>query len=69
MPLAALQAPQIVARWPLDYEYVLGPSTTFGKDLMPRVAALLGVGQVSDLMAVDGPAPVPPTGLCRQRHR
>ncbi len=51
--LAAVLAPQIagVAR---AYGYVLGPSTTFGKDLMPRVAALLGVGQVSDLMAVDG---------------
>jgi electron transfer flavoprotein alpha subunit len=33
---------------------VLGPSTTFGKDLMPVVAALLGVNQVSDLMAVEG---------------
>jgi electron transfer flavoprotein alpha subunit len=34
---------------------VLGPSTTFGKDLMPRTAALLGVGQLSDIMAVEGP--------------
>jgi electron transfer flavoprotein alpha subunit len=53
-PLAAVLAPQIVAL-ASDYQYVLGPSTTFGKDLMPRVAALLGVGQVSDLMAVEGP--------------
>ncbi len=30
-----------------------GPSTTFGKDLMPRVAALLGVSQISDIMAVE----------------
>ncbi len=30
----------------------MGPSTTFGKDLMPRVAALLGVNQISDVMAV-----------------
>jgi electron transfer flavoprotein alpha subunit len=36
------------------YGYVFGPSTTFGKDLMPRVAALLGVNQLSDVMAVDG---------------
>jgi electron transfer flavoprotein alpha subunit len=33
---------------------VFGPSTTFGKDLMPCVAALLGVAQVSDVMAVEG---------------
>ncbi len=53
-PLAAVLAPQVAAL-AADYGYVLGPSTTFGKDLMPRVAALLGVGQVSDLMTVAGP--------------
>jgi electron transfer flavoprotein alpha subunit len=53
-PVAAVLAPQI-AELAAGYDYVLGPSTTFGKDLMPRVAALLGVGQVSDLMAVLGP--------------
>ncbi|MCD7099167.1 electron transfer flavoprotein subunit alpha/FixB family protein [Stenotrophomonas sp. MMGLT7] len=36
------------------YTHVFGPSTTFGKDLMPVVAALLGVNQVSELMAVEG---------------
>jgi len=53
-PIAQVQAPQIaqVAR---DYSHVFGPSTTFGKDLMPCVAALLGVAQVSDVMAVEGP--------------
>jgi electron transfer flavoprotein alpha subunit len=51
--LAAVLAPQIVAL-AADYDYVLGPSTTFGKDLMPRVAALLGVNQVSDIMSVEG---------------
>jgi electron transfer flavoprotein alpha subunit len=53
-PLAAVLAPQ-VAKLAAGYTHVFGPSTTFGKDLMPRVAALLGVGQVSDVMAVDGP--------------
>ncbi|HLW24963.1 MAG TPA: FAD-binding protein [Steroidobacteraceae bacterium] len=52
-PLAALFAPQIVAL-AAEFTHVLGPSTSFGKDLMPRVAALLGVPQVSDLMAVEG---------------
>ena len=52
--LAALLAPELV-ELSADYDYVLGPSTTFGKDLMPRVAALLGVGQVTDIMAVAGP--------------
>ena len=53
-PMAAVLAPQVV-QLAADYDYVLGASNTFGKDLMPRVAALLGVGQVSDLMAVEGP--------------
>ncbi|HET6632945.1 MAG TPA: FAD-binding protein [Rhodanobacteraceae bacterium] len=52
-PLAAVLAPQ-VARAAEGYSHVFAPSTTFGKDLMPRVAALLGVGQVSDIMAVEG---------------
>ena len=51
-PLAALFAPQIAAL-AKNYTHVLGPSTTYGKDLMPRVAALLGVGQISDIMAVE----------------
>lgn len=50
--LAAVLAPQL-AKIAVDYTYVLGPSTTFGKDLMPRVAALLGAPQVSDIMAVE----------------
>jgi electron transfer flavoprotein alpha subunit len=52
-PLAAIFAPQLVAL-AAGYSHVFGPSTSFGKDLMPRIAALLGVPQVSDLMAVEG---------------
>ena len=51
--IAQVQAPQI-AQLASGYSHVFGPSTTFGKDLMPAVAALLGVDQVSDLMAVEG---------------
>ncbi|MBX3725022.1 MAG: FAD-binding protein [Xanthomonadales bacterium] len=49
--LAAVLAPQVAAA-AAGYSHLFGPSTTFGKDLMPRVAALLGVAQVSDLMEV-----------------
>ncbi|GIX39645.1 MAG: electron transfer flavoprotein subunit beta [Silanimonas sp.] len=52
--LAAVLAPQVAAL-AAGYSHVLLPSTTFGRDLAPCVAALLGVAQVSDLMAVDGP--------------
>ncbi|MGI9260858.1 MAG: electron transfer flavoprotein subunit alpha/FixB family protein [Woeseiaceae bacterium] len=52
-PLAAVIAPQVVAL-ASDYSHVFGPSTTFGKDLMPRVAALMGVNQLSDIMEVLG---------------
>ena len=50
--LAAVLAPQVAAL-ANGYSHVLGPSTTFGKDLMPRVAALLDAPQVSDIMAVE----------------
>ena len=50
--LAAVLAPQIAAV-AAGYSHVFAPSTTFGKDVMPRVAALLGVAQVSDVMSVE----------------
>ena len=52
--IAQVLAPQIAALAKNGYSHVFGPSTTFGKDLMPCVAALLGVAQVSDVMAVEG---------------
>jgi electron transfer flavoprotein alpha subunit len=54
VPLAAVLAPQ-VASIAAGFTHLLGPSSTFGKDLLPRVAALLGVGQISDVLAVLGP--------------
>src|SRR3546814_2829658 len=51
--IAHVLAPQ-VAKLAEGYSHVFGPSTTFGKDLMPCVAALLGTAQVSDIMAVEG---------------
>lgn len=52
--LAAIWAPQI-AELARNYSHVLAPGSTFGKDLMPRVAALCGVAQLSDIMAVEAP--------------
>jgi electron transfer flavoprotein alpha subunit len=51
-PLAALIAPQL-AEIAAGYTHVLAPATTFGKDLLPPVAALLGTAQISDVMAVE----------------
>ena len=53
-PLAAVLAPQI-AKLAAGYSHVLAPSTTFGKDLLPRAAALAGAPQVSDVMKVIDP--------------
>jgi electron transfer flavoprotein alpha subunit len=49
--LAVNLAPQ-VASLAAAYSHVLVPGTTFGKDLAPRIAAKLGVPQISDVMAV-----------------
>ena len=38
-----------------DYDAVLAPASTSGKNFMPRVAALLDVMQISDIIAVEGP--------------
>jgi len=45
----------LVVKLAANYSYVLAPATTSGKNLMPRVAALLDVMQISDISAVEGP--------------
>lgn len=50
-PLAERLAPLIVHH-ANAFSHILAPATTFGKNLMPRVAALLDVGQVSDIIEV-----------------
>jgi electron transfer flavoprotein alpha subunit len=42
----------LVVRAATDAACVLAPATTFGKNLLPRVAALLDVAQISDIVRV-----------------
>ena len=52
-PLAEVLAPLITGLAD-GYDAILAPATTTGKNVMPRVAALLDVAQISDIIAVDG---------------
>ncbi len=38
-----------------NYSHILAASTSHGKDFMPRVAALRGVDQISDVISVESP--------------
>lgn len=45
----------LVAGLMADYDVFVAPATTTGKNIAPRVAALLDVMQVSDILSVEGP--------------
>ncbi len=51
-PLAETLAPLIVHIAKKNISHILAPATTFGKNFLPRVAALLQVAQISDIIAV-----------------
>jgi electron transfer flavoprotein alpha subunit len=45
----------LVAGLMADYDAFVAPATTTGKNIAPRVAALLDVMQISDILSVEGP--------------
>jgi electron transfer flavoprotein alpha subunit len=38
-----------------NYSHILAPATAYGKNILPRVAARLDVGQISEITKVDSP--------------
>ena len=61
-PLAAL-----IVSLAGSYDAIVAPATSNGKNVMPRVAALLDVMQISDVSKIVGARHVRAAGLCRQR--
>ena len=51
-PIAENIAPIIISLSD-NYSHILAPATTFGKNIMPRVAAILDIAQISDIIKVE----------------
>ena len=66
--LAEAAAP-VAARLMESHDAFLAPATTTGKNIAPRVAALLDVMQITDILSVEGAGHLHPPDLRRQRDR
>jgi electron transfer flavoprotein alpha subunit len=53
-PLAEVVAP-LLESLAGDYDAIVAPTTTTGKNILPRVAAKLDVAQISDVVAIESP--------------
>ena len=42
----------LVEKLAMEFDYILAPASTFGKNVLPRIAALLEVSQVSDVTKI-----------------
>ena len=51
-PIAELISPILVSL-ANNYSHIIAPASTFGKNIMPRVAAILDVAQVSDIIKIE----------------
>lgn len=43
---------ELMVKLATDYSYILAPATTFGKNILPCVAALLDVAQISEVVKI-----------------
>lgn len=53
-PIAEIAAPALV-NIAKDAKYVLAPATTFGKNILPRLAAIWDIQPLSDVIQIHGP--------------
>jgi len=53
-PIAELISP-IILSLSDNYSHIIAPASTFGKNIMPRIAVLLDVAQVSDIIKIQSP--------------